>query len=247
MMIWREKGGIGDSRMETLREPPKKSSALAGFCSSRAVRYVGLYCRPKCLRTASLSLKALISTTTGPGISRSPASHLRTVRPPLTLTSAAKPLALRPRAWRCFFSSSGVMGKALSPLRHQHSLHYLLFWWAPLPYHTRRVGPMNQPVNHQSRIFKIVVFCAIQGYHARATPAGFPRSGGDWFGIAVCYALSRSILSVILQNIRLIKPQTPVSNAGQNRTLGSQSAICGNMTTNANPNICSKTNGMAAQ
>lgn len=144
--------------METLREPPKKSLALAGFCSSRAVRYVGLYCRPKCLRTASLSLKALISTTTGPGISRSPASHLRTVRPPLTLTSAAKPLALRPRACRCFFSSSGVMGKALSPLRHQHSLHYLLFWWAPLPYHTRRVGPMNQPVNHQSRIFKIVVF-----------------------------------------------------------------------------------------
>jgi hypothetical protein len=62
---------------------------------------------PKYLRTARLSMSAPVSTRTGPGMSRSPASQRRTVRPLSTPIRRAKPSALRPRALRAERKSEG--------------------------------------------------------------------------------------------------------------------------------------------
>ena len=64
---------------------------------------------PKYRRTAALACIASQMTMTGPGISRSPASQRRTVRPLSTRTRRAKASAERPRLCLIVFSSLGVM------------------------------------------------------------------------------------------------------------------------------------------
>src|SRR6185437_7587684 len=64
---------------------------------------------PKYRRTAALACIASQMTMTGPGISRSPASQRRTVRPLSTRTRRAKASAERPRLCRIDLRSAGVI------------------------------------------------------------------------------------------------------------------------------------------
>src|SRR6185312_1329264 len=67
---------------------------------------------PKYRRTAALACIASQMTMTGPGISRSPASQRRTVRPLSTRTRRAKASAERPSLCRIDLRSAGVISRA---------------------------------------------------------------------------------------------------------------------------------------
>lgn len=96
------------------------------------------------------------SFMTGPGMSRSPASHFLTVRPVEAPTMRAKPSALRPRACRRDFNSAGViLLKAVQNFSDLRAGGLVFFEWRARQKRTDSAG--NVALTHDVKNISVAI------------------------------------------------------------------------------------------